>query len=401
MTRPPTFDDALSFARDLVRIPALSGEEEEVARRVRREFEALGLAEVRIDDWGNVLGVVPGRGEAPSVLLNAHLDVVAAGDPDDWEYPPFDAVVADGCLHGRGAMDIKGPLALQTYAAASLSGRAPGDIVVAHTVQEERGGLGLHRLLESGTLKPGAVVLGEATGGDVAIGHRGRAELRVTIHGVAGHASAPDRARNALDLVGPVLEGVRALAAREGRRKDPVLGPPTLVATSVEVAPETRNVIPDRATVVVDWRMLPGETREGVAGRLRTAIRDRVGAPPEGFSLDVDVVTERQRTWTGIEEERAIFAHGFLMEPDDPVVEAATRSVGRRDDPETPAAARPWTFATDGGWSCGLLGIPTVGFAPGDEEYAHTNRERLDLDEARWAFGRYPELIVAIQRALS
>ena len=61
---------------------------------------------------------------------------------------------------------------------------------------------------------------------------------------------------------------------------------------------------------------------------------------------------------------------------------------------------RPWTFATDGGWSCGVYGIPTIGFAPGEERFAHTNRERLDVEEARWAFARQAELIPAAQDAL-
>lgn len=82
------------------------------------------------------------------------------------------------------------------------------------------------------------------------------------------------------------------------------------------------------------------------------------------------------------------------------MVLAAARAAGRRGDPGTPARIRPWTFATDGGWSCGLLGIPTIGFAPGEEQHAHTNRERLSLEEARWALERYPEIIVAVQEAL-
>ncbi len=64
------------------------------------------------------------------------------------------------------------------------------------------------------------------------------------------------------------------------------------------------------------------------------------------------------------------------------------------------AEIRPWTFATDGGWSCGVFGIPTLGFAPGEERFAHTNRERLDLEEARWAYSRHTELILGVQRAL-
>ena len=155
MPREATFENALAFAADLIRIPGLSGQEEDVARRVREEMEALGLKDIRVDSAGNVIGVAKGRGEAPPALLNSHLDVVAEGDHDEWEVPPFSGEVRNGQLHGRGAMDIKGPLALQTYAAASMMGEAPGDVIVAHTVFEERGGLGMKRLLESGEVAPG------------------------------------------------------------------------------------------------------------------------------------------------------------------------------------------------------------------------------------------------------
>ena len=398
MPKEPSFENALAFASDLIRTPGLPGEEGEVAARLRREMEDLGLADVRVDAAGNVIGVARGRGEAPPLLLNCHLDVVAEGDHSEWEVPPFSGEVRDGFLHGRGAMDIKGPLALQTYAAASVAGRAPGDVIVAHTVLEERGGLGMKHLLESGAVDPGAVIIGESTDGDVCIGHRGRAELEVVIEGLAGHASAPDRARNALDLLGDVLAAARALA--EGQPSDPRLGSASVTATMVDVLPESRNVIPDRVTVVLDWRILPGTDDEALLAQVRAAIVRRVPELPEGLSIDARMATELQRTYTGVEEERDLFTPGFLMDASHPVVAAAAAAVGVRDQPDRPAAVRPWTFATDGGWSCGVHGIPTVGFAPGQEHYAHTNRERLDVEEARWAYARYPALIEAVQRSV-
>ena len=398
MPREATFENALSFAADLIRIPGLPGQEGDVARRVREEFEALGLEDVRTDEVGNVIGVARGRGEAPPALLNCHMDVVAEGDHADWEVPPFSGVVRDGYLHGRGAMDIKGPLALQTYTAASMAGEAPGDVIVAHTVLEERGGLGMKRLLESGTVEPGVVVIGEATHGDVCIGHRGRAEVEVAIAGSAGHASVPERARNALDLLGDVLAAVRDLAGDQ--EADPVLGRSSVVATMVDVLPESRNVIPDSAVVTLDWRILPGDDDASLIARVEEAIRRRVPTPPEGLSYDVRMASELQRTYTGVEADRNLLTPGFLMEPDDPMIMAAADAVGRRDG-DGPATIRPWQFATDGGWSRGVFGIPTVGFAPGEERYAHTNRERLDVDEARWGFERYPLLVAAAQRAVA
>ena len=165
--------------------------------------------------------------------MSCHLDMVAEGDHDEWEHPPFAGLVVDGVLHGRGAMDIKGPLALQTYAAAAMAGSVPGDVIVAHTVLEERGGWGMQAFVESGVVSPAAVIIGESTQGDIATGHRGRGEMEVVIRGVAGHASAPERARNALDLMPAVLRGIQVLNEHEG--SDPVLGKASAVATGVEV----------------------------------------------------------------------------------------------------------------------------------------------------------------------
>ena len=220
MSKDASFENALAFAADLIRIPGLPGEEGEVAGRVKAEMDALGLEDIRVDNAGNVIGVARGRGDAPAALLNCHMDVVAEGDHDEWEVPPFSGEVRDGFLHGRGAMDIKGPLALQTYAAASMIGEAPGDVVVAHTVLEERGGLGMKHLLESGSVTPGVVVIGEATNGGVCIGHRGRAagegswgRLGVGFRSARHHA--PARAR---DGRAPLRTGVAALAI-EGEQK--------------------------------------------------------------------------------------------------------------------------------------------------------------------------------------
>lgn len=398
MSREATFENAIAFAADLIRIPGLPGHEGDVARRVREEMEALGLDDIRVDGAGNVIGVARGRGDAPAALLNCHLDVVAEGDHDEWEVPPFSGDIRDGFLHGRGAMDIKGPLALQTYAAAAMMGEAPGDVIVAHTVLEERGGLGMKHLLESGAFQPGVVVIGEATHGDVCIGHRGRAEIEVAITGLAGHASVPARAHNALDLLGDVLAGIRDLAGDQP--SDPILGQSSLISTMVDVLPESRNVIPDSAVVTIDWRILPGSDDQSLMDQVHQAVSSRMPSTPDGLTWEVRMATELQRTYTGLIEERNLLTPGFLMSADDPMILAAAEAVGRRSG-EGPATIRPWQFATDGGWSCGVHGIPTVGFAPGEERFAHTNRERLDVEEARWGFERYPFLIAAVQQAMT
>lgn len=396
MTRDDlTFERAIGFAQDLIRIESPPGEEGDVAARVMREMVALGFSDVRSDEVGNVIGIAPGRGESPPVMLCSHLDVVDVGDIASWEHPPFAGIVAGGHLHGRGAMDIKGPLALQTYAAARFVHEpAAGDVIVAHTVLEERGGWGMAHLMATGAVRPGAIIIGESTNGDICIGHRGRAEIIAEVQGTAGHASAPERARNPLLGLGAVLHALDAFAHDLDTHE--VLGRSTAAPTMVETLPRSRNVIPDRARIVLDWRVLPGLLPDGALAYLRTYL-DSVRLA-DGLQLDVRFGTEHQKTWTGIDEVRRLFTPGFLLDPAHPVVRAAARSVtrttGRAPD------IRPWTFATDGGHSCGVHGIPTIGYAPGEERYAHTNRERLDLDGARIAYAAYPALVEAVLEVL-
>lgn len=391
-----SFERAIAFAQDLIRTPGLPGKEKEVADRVLAEYERLGFDEFYRDDVGNAIGIVRGLGEKPALMLSSHLDVVDVGDAASWEHPPFSGAIEDGHLHGRGAMDIKGPLALQTYAAAQfLEQRAAGDIYVAHTIMEERGGWGMESLMKEGVLVPGAVIIGEATNGDICVGHRGRAEMVIEIQGLAGHASAPQRARNPIELLPLLLPVLKNFAAEQG--SVPILGSATIAPTAIETLPRSRNVIPDLVRIVADWRILPGKTAEELAAELDGYLRARA-QPPEGWSFRVNYSVEPQQTYTGKTRDRRMFTPGFLMPARHVVVQTAvntiTEQTGRKPQ------LRPWSFATDGGHTCGVHGIPTIGFAPGEERYAHTNRERLELKSARTCYDAYPHLMRAVQRAI-
>lgn len=395
--RDVSFSRAISFAQELIRIPSLPGSEGDHAARVRQELVTLEFDDVSVDEAGNVIGVIRGRAEAPPLMLSCHLDAVDVGDPSRWEHAPFSGDIDGGFLHGRGAMDIKGPLALQTYAASSFLNDPPaGDLIIAHTVLEERGGLGMAHLMTSRPTHPGAVIIGEATAGDICIGHRGRAELVVEIEGVAGHASAPMRAHNPLDLLPLVLPAIQTFAA--ALEEDPVLGRSTLAPTAIETRPRSRNVIPDRVLVILDWRVLPAMTVEGVVERLREHL-DRTAPAPPPYRITVRYAEEEQTTYTGWKRTRPLFTPGFLIPADHAIATAAAAAVATATG-RTPAI-RPWTFATDGGYTCGVHGIPTIGFGPGEERHAHTNRERLDLSHARTVFEAYPEVIRAVQRAVT
>jgi putative selenium metabolism hydrolase len=391
------FERAVAFAAELIRIPSLPGEEGAVAQRIMEELVDLGFDEVRSDRAGNVIGRVTGTRGAPAVMLCSHMDVVDVGDREGWEHDPFGGVVADGCLHGRGAMDVKGPLALQAYAAARFVEERPaGDVLTAFSVYEEKGGWGMMHLMESAALRPGAVILGEATGCNVYTGHRGHAELAVDIHGTAAHASAPETGRNPNDLLPHVLLALAELSAAQPRH--PVLGRATFTPTVVECWPRSGNVIPDRVRITLDLRVLPGWSEERTLEQIRALLAERVPAA-EGMRVEVLPGRATHRAWTGWVDEHSNFTPGYLLPDDHPVVRAAAAAV--RDATGREPAIRQWKFGTDGGHTCGTHGVPTIGFAPGQEALAHTNRECLDLASARLAYDAYPALIRSVQAALA
>jgi succinyl-diaminopimelate desuccinylase len=401
MYRDLTFKSAIAFARDLIRIPSLSGDEGAVAERLLSELKLLRFDEVWTDKIGNVLARIKGRGLAPPVMLSSHLDVVEAGNWEEWERPPFGGEIAEGYLHGRGAMDCKGPLALQSYAAASLlKSRPAGDVYLVHTVLEERGSWGMSHAMQFLIDRPAVVILGEATAGDICVGHRGRTELTITIRGESAHASAPQCGRNPIHLLPAVLAAIQRFA--EGLSSHSVLPFPTMVPSRIETRPNSHNMVPEEVRIVVDWRTLPGKSEHESVDGLRTFLqmyirRTESGSLSEELKVSVEETREKQRSYTGLECAGEISTSGFLLSEQDPIVQAAVGAVhavtGRRP------AVRTWGFGTDGSYSCGVYGIPTIGYAPGEETMAHTNRERLDLDSAEIVYGAYPALIHQLQKA--
>ncbi|HEX6373285.1 MAG TPA: M20/M25/M40 family metallo-hydrolase [Longimicrobium sp.] len=392
-----SFEAAIRFASDILRIPSLPGEEEAVARRIVDEMIALGFDEARTDRAGNVVGRIIGTHGAPGVLLSSHMDVVDVGDAEGWEHDPWGGVVEGGFLHGRGAMDVKGQLALQVYAAAHfVHDRPAGDVRTIFSVYEEKGGWGMMHHMETLDTRPGAVILGEATGLDLCTGHRGHAELAVEIHGLAAHASAPECGCNPNHALPYVLLALRELSAAQPC--DPVLGRATLTPTVIETWPKSGNVICDRIRITLDMRVLPGWDEDDAVEELRALLAKRV---PEMAGLSVEVLPGRvtHRAWTGWEDEHSNFTPGYLLPDEHPVVKAAFAAI--REATGRAPAIRQWKFGTDGGHSCGTSGIPTIGYAPGLEALAHTNRERLDLAQARIAYDAYPTLIRGVQAGVA
>ena len=179
----------VKYLRDIIAIPSMSCDEERVVHRIQREMEKLDFDEATIDPMGNLIGRV---GSGPkSIALDAHIDTVEATDLELWETDPFDPVVKDGAVFGRGTSDMKAGNASSVYAAAILkrSGLLPDDLslYVTATVQEEDcDGLCWQYIINEGGLRPDCVVITEPTSLAVYRGQRGRMEIEITTRGHLG-----------------------------------------------------------------------------------------------------------------------------------------------------------------------------------------------------------------------
>lgn len=375
-------DDVVAFAQSLVQLPSPSGEEAEVAQRLAAEMERLGFDAVWIDPVGNVIGRI-GSGAGPVLLFNGHMDTVGIGDPAAWTHDPFGGEVVEGRLYGRGAVDMKGPLAAMVYGAWLFRERiraVRGTLYVVGVVQEEpREGRAMQALLEENDIRPDAVLLGEPSNFRVMRGHRGRLEIRVITRGRACHASNPAAGENALYAAARIIFGIELLAAT--LPADPVLGPGTIAVTHIETVSASRNAIPDRAEMVIDRRLTLGETEVKALAEVQSVVQK------EGVRAEVFVPEYEVTSYTDYRMQGREYYPTWLIPEDHPflrqVIRGAEKALGSKP------GVGVWAFSTDGVFTMGEAGIPTVGFGPGDEALAHTADEHIPVRDLLRAVEAY------------
>jgi len=375
----------IEFLRDLIRIPSLPTNEAEVAERIQEEMRRVGFSTVFTDRIGNIVGHI-GTGRGPKLLYDAHMDTVGIGNSSCWTHDPFGAEISNGILYGRGAADMKGAIAAMIYGVKALLGSGieiAGDLYIACVVQEEPcEGMAVRVLIEEEGIRPDYVLLGEPTNLQLARGHRGRIELRVTTLGRSCHAASPERGENAIYAASRIIVGIELLAPQ--LNNDSFLGKGSIAVTGIESIAGSRNAIPDACVLYVDRRLTGGETEVKAITEIKRIIAR------ENVTAQVEISEYQATSYTGYRcRAKSSFPYWAIPE-NAPLVQQAVRAV------EQSLGFRPevgrWDFSTDGVYTAGIAGIPTVGFGPGDERYAHTADEQVPLDNVMAAAKVYAQL---------
>ena len=354
-----------------IRIPSPSCGEGAMIGLLAREMESLGPDEVFTDSFGSVVGRF-GSGKRV-ILYDSHVDTVGVGNPSSWAVDPYAAVRRDEVIYGRGASDNKAGIACMVAGLkvmVELAQRGDFTLYVVGIVQEEDcEGLALSALMEGRSINPECVVLGECTNLAINRGHRGRAELEVVTHGRSCHASAPERGDNAVYKMTPIIEGIKSLAERLAA--DPFLGKGSIAVTKVECATPSLNAVPDMCRIYVDRRVVPSDTRDSIARELDEIARFAKG--------EVRITTYNRPSHTGVAREREKFFPAWTV-PEDSWAVAAGGQAHRLLFGGAPAVSK-WVFSTDGNYSAGMRGIPTIGFGPAEERHAHAADDQVRVDD--------------------
>lgn len=343
-----------------------------MAERVARWLEPTA-AEVHFvemfDGRPSVAAVIEGSGGGPRLVLNGHIDTVPTDDLDLWDSDPFGGEVRDGHLYGRGSCDMKGGLTTQIAVAhhlTAIAGELKGTLILHFAAGEECAEPGTLSLLQNGFAGDVGVVT-EPTQLKVAVAERGLGRYRLRIKGRSIHASRSHLGLNPVPKLRPVLDMIEAYDS-EVRAKPHALLPGGSCTPTVVRAGVKENAVADYCDLLLDRRLLPGETIAGELAELQRRA-DAIKRSDPDFECDV-----------------SSFEYGFEpaeIDADSRFAALVADVVGdvtgsRAEIYGTPYASDVRNLVND-------AGMEAITFGPGNVAECHCANERVSVRELRLA----------------
>ena len=354
---------------DLVRIPSINPDlnpgaesERQIAEFIAGRLRQTPGIEVELQDAGNgrpnVIASV-GSGSGKALMLNGHIDTVGVAGMA----APFDPVVENGRLYGRGSSDMKDSDAVMILLLEEIAraGDFPGRLVATFVVDEEYASIGTQAVCrEIGRWQPDAALVLEGTRLDVSIAHKGFVWATISTRGHAAHGSRYQKGIDAIAHMGRVIVELEALSKELIERpKHRYVGPPSLHASLIRGGQELSSY-PEECVLEIERRTIPGESAEQVRAEFQS-ILDRLASQDPAFKATLEI--------------------GLVREPFE-IAENAEIVETVRNQAETLLGRRPALVGGMGWMDSALLaaaGVPTAIFGPGGEG-AHGLQEWADLD---------------------
>ena len=369
----------MKLTADMIKIESYAGvknQETGVAlylKEVLEQYDIPCCIKEVADGRCNLIAEIDSGKPGKTLMLNGHMDTVKA----DGMEGAFEPRIIDGKLYGRGASDMKGPVASMAGAMIALKQTGAleaGKVILAAVIDEEHKSLGTIDLLESGVTADGAIV-GEPTQLQVCTAHRGLEWFQFHFIGKAVHGGAQREGINAIQKAVSFINALESdLIPEVYSRKHPLLQEATLNYGVIHGGTQLSTVAGE-CDLYVDRRYLPYETYDEVTAQFRNLL-DKLAAEDPKFRCEMKVMDE------------SVMKEGYVHEPmytelDDPLVLQIRESVTEVLETEPVMSFFPaWT---DGGLLRSYGNIPTVVLGPGLIECCHALNEYIPVEHLKKA----------------
>ena len=362
----------VDFMSRLIKAKSFSGQERQVIELIQSEMQRVSFDEIKIDGLGNVIGRI-GSGKT-QIAIDAHIDTVEIGNEALWDKDPFSGDYDNEFVYGRGASDQKAGICSAIYGMKLLKevgAFADFTVYVTATVMEEDcDGLCWRYIIEEDQIRPDFVLITEPTSLNIYRGHRGRIEFCINTVGLSAHASAPERGENAIYKMTKIVNAIEKL--NERLPHDPFLGKGSIVVSQIISGSPSINAVPDSCTIHIDRRLTAGETKESVYQEMKQIFEQN------GIHAEIVPIIYDYPAYTGKVYPMEKYFPTWTLDENHALVQAAC-ATAQTVFGEVPAIDK-WTFSTNGIATAGLYQIPTIGFGPGDEYFAHAPNEKVKIE---------------------
>lgn len=375
--------NTLQLLRDMIAIPSVnpmranSGEyvEKAMANFIETMLSRAGIdceRQTVAEGRDNVIAIVHSTGNGVNgLMLNSHMDTVPV---DNMSIKPFDPVIKNGRLFGRGSCDAKASLAAMMSAVIDYAQKPERTqpVVFAAMADEEFAFSGSWKLIEK-SWPVSACVIGEPTLLRRVIAHKGIVRWRIEVHGLSAHGATPELGRNAVYGGARVALALEEYAQRLTKNSPhPRLGHPTLNVGKV-AGGHSVNIVPDKCVIELERRMLPGEDGQQAVEDCEQFVRKRLG-----------------------ESVQITFEEPYLV---DPAMETTPEAViveslahAQQDELGFVGELAAVNYGTDGS-KLSRVAIETVVCGPGDIAQAHTANEFVEIEQLELATRMYGRLL--------
>ncbi|MGC9779442.1 MAG: YgeY family selenium metabolism-linked hydrolase [Candidatus Heimdallarchaeota archaeon] len=365
-------ESIIKLTQKLIGIKSITGNEGEIINAITEEMKNFGFDEIKIDEMGNLIGKI---GNGDKVLaVDGHVDTVEIGKERDWKFNPLGGTIYNGNIYGRGSCDQKGGLTTSLLAIKILKEIGfPKNLTlyfVASVHEETYEGMNWQHIIEKEKIRPDAVLLTEPSNLQIIMGHRGRMDIKLEVKGLSSHGAEPDIGINAIYLMNPIISEIEKL--HNELPEDPLFGKGSITITEIKSTSVSLNAVADSCTIHVDRRLGINDTKESVLQELKNL--------KSVFESEAKVLVPEfsVKSYKGYEYNIKSYYPSWKMDESDQLIQKACNCFKEQFDEEP--SINYWRFSTNGVATKGLHDIPTVGFGPGDERFAHTIEEHIPIE---------------------